>query len=49
MVKMGRPKLPAAMRLSVVVRLLLTPDMARKLKRLGGVTWLREQIRQAKE
>jgi len=47
--RMGRPKLPEAERLSERVVVLLTESNYRKLLRLGGVAWIRERIRQARE
>jgi hypothetical protein len=45
----GRPKLPAAEKKSVMARVLLTPRQYRKLLRLGGPTWIRERIDEAKD
>jgi hypothetical protein len=47
--KGGRPPKPEAERRSVVVALRLTPDLAAKRKRLGGVDWLRERLQRARE
>jgi hypothetical protein len=47
--KGGRPPKPEAERLSAVVMLRLTQAMRDKLQRLGGVEWLRERIRRAKD
>jgi hypothetical protein len=47
--KGGRPPKPEAERLSTIVMLRLTEAMAAKLSRLGGVEWLRERIKRAKE
>lgn len=45
----GRPPKPEAERRGIVVSLRLTEAMNAKLLRLGGVEWLRERIRLAKE
>jgi hypothetical protein len=45
----GRPPKPEAERLGVVVTLRLTEAMHAKLLRLGGVEWLRERVKRAKE
>jgi hypothetical protein len=47
--KGGRPPKPADERLSAVVMVRLTAAMHAKLLRLGGVEWLRERIKRAKE
>jgi hypothetical protein len=46
--KTGRPRLPDAERKSIMARVLLTPSQYKKLLRLGGPRWLREQIDKAK-
>jgi len=47
--KGGRPRKPEAERLAAVIMLRLTDAMHAKLLHLGGVTWLRERIKRAKE
>lgn len=45
----GRPPKPEDERLSAVVMVRLTKEMHDKLARLGGVEWIRERIRAARE
>lgn len=45
----GRPAVPPEQRASIDVHLRLTADLHAKLQRLGGATWLRERIAQARE
>lgn len=45
----GRPPKPEEERLSATVLIRLTQEMRDKLTRLGGVEWIRERIRRAKE
>ncbi|MDP1649576.1 MAG: hypothetical protein Q8M01_15435 [Rubrivivax sp.] len=45
----GRPPKPEAERLAHIVTLRLTNELHAKLLRLGGVEWLRERIRRAKD
>jgi hypothetical protein len=47
--KGGRPPKPEDERLTANVMLRLTTAMHAKLLRLGGVEWLRERIKRAKE
>lgn len=45
----GRPTAPTDERMSEIIRVRLTPELARKLQRLGGIDWIRERIRRARE
>lgn len=45
----GRPPKPDDVRLAHVVTLRLTNELHAKLLRLGGVDWLRERIKRARE
>lgn len=47
--KGGRPPKPEAERQPVVVSFRVTRDLAAKLQRLGGVEWLRDRIKRARE
>jgi hypothetical protein len=47
--KGGRPAKPEDERLSVPIAFRLTTAMHAKLLRLGGVQWLRDRIKRAKE
>lgn len=44
----GRPTAPADERMSEIIRVRLTPELAMKLRRLGGIDWIRERIRRAR-